>query len=160
MAKLIKNEQIKARDIILYDLNNQYMGEMLTSEALKLAQQQDADLVVTQGMQSPPQCQLVARGKANQVLQQLKPKDSPAKTKEIRLTPHIEQHDLDTKIEQIKKLLSTNHLVLLVIKIQGKESKKGEALAQEILQLLASEAKPQTKLQISGKQIQVTLEKK
>lgn len=160
MAKLIKNEQIKAQDVILYDLNNQYIGEMPTYDALKLAQQHNADLVVTQGMQSPPQCQLVARGKANQVMQQLKPKDAPSKTKEIRLTPHIEEHDLETKVEQIKKLLSSNHLVQLVIKIQGKEAKKGEALAQEILQLLTSEAKPQTKLQVSGKQIQVMLEKK
>lgn len=160
MAKLIKNEGIKAQDVVLYDLEGQLIGDMTTSEALTIAKKQDADLVVTNSMQSPPLCQLVRKGKTNELLQKQKPKTSTIKTKEIRLSPHIEQHDLDTKVEQIKKLIQTDHHVLVVIKLQGKEAKKGTALAEELLQLLAEEAKPQTKLQISGKQIQVTLEKK
>ena len=161
MAKIIKNEQIKAADVILYGLDNQLIGELTTSEALQLAKQQSADLVVTNGMQSPPRCQLIAKGKTNQVLQQQKPKaSSQIKTKEIRLTPHIEQHDLDTKLVQIKNLLHHDNHVVLVIKVQGKEAKKAAALAEDIINLLAHDAKPQTKLKISNKQVQVTLERK
>lgn len=160
MAKVLKNEQIKALDVILYDLDGQLIGEMETKEALSLAKQHQADLVVTHSMQSPPRCQLVSKGLANQVLHQLKPKETPSKTKEIRLTPHIEQHDLDTKVEQIRKLIHSNHYVQLVINVKGKEAKKGTALAEEILDLLKAEAKPQSKLQISGKHIQVILEPK
>lgn len=162
MAKVIKNEQIKASDVIVYGLDEQLIDEMPTSQALQLAKQLNADLIVTNSMQSPPRTQLVAKGLANQVMQQQNTKDADSniKTKEIRLTPHIEQHDLDTKIEQIKKLINSRHLVLLVIKIQGKEAAKGKLLAEDILTLLAAEAKPLSKLQVSGKQIQVTLVKK
>lgn len=162
MAKVIKNEQIKASDVIVYGLDEQLIDEMPTSQALQLAKQLNADLIVTNSMQSPPRTQLVAKGLANQVMQQQNTKDADSniKTKEIRLTPHIEQHDLDTKIEQIKKLINSRHLVLLVIKIQGKEAAKGKLLAEDILTLLAAEAKPLSKLQVSGKHIQVTLVKK
>jgi len=84
---LIMNDKIKASEVQLLALDGKPLGEMPTKDALKLAKDQGADLVCLNIMQSPPQCQLVARGKAKSVLK--RDDQAPKKSKEIRLKPKI-----------------------------------------------------------------------
>jgi len=153
---LIMNEKIKASEVQLLDLDGNSLGEMATKEALKLANEKVADLVCTNIMQSPPLCQLVARGKAKSVLKQ--GDQAPKKSKEIRLTPNIEQHDYDTKLNQCEKLLSSGHPVDLVIKLSGKQGELAKKLLQQIIDDLKAIGKPATGIQLSGKQAAVTLQ--
>ena len=57
-------------------------------------------------MSSPPPCGSSSRSAAKQDLnaqkRDEKRKEQPQKTKEIRLTPHIEEHDYDTKLRQVE----------------------------------------------------------
>lgn len=152
----IMNEQIKAMEVNLLDQDGQTLGIITTGKAIELAKQQKADLVVIDIMTSPPLCQIIARGKAKQVLQ--KEQASLKKSKEIRLTPTIEQHDLDTKVNQIQKLLKSGHPVDLVIKVSGKQSSQAKSLVEEILVELKASGKAASGIQVSGKQVAVTIE--
>jgi translation initiation factor IF-3 len=81
----------------------------------------------------------------------------PAKVKELRLTPHIEEHDYDTKLRQAAKLLASGNGVQLVVRIQGKEGAKAKELLERLVRDLAASGKKQTGIQVSGKQAAVQL---
>lgn len=152
---LIMNDKIKAREVELLDCEGNLLGDIQTAKALQLAKEQQADLVCIDIMQSPPKCQLIPRGRAKQIA---KAKDAaPKKTKEIRLTPMIEDHDYETKRSQCKKLLADGHSVALVIKLSGKQGAAAKALLQQLIDDLKQQGKPATGIQLSGKQATVTL---
>jgi len=153
---LLMNENIKASEVDLLDLEGQSIGIVTTNEALQHAKDQKADLVCINIMTSPPQCQLISRGKAKQALQ-AKDKSTPKKEKEIRLTPTIETHDYDTKLRQCQKLLETGHPVALVIKLSGKQEPAAKSLLEELIADLKPYGKPATGIQLSGKQAAVTV---
>ncbi|UUZ82803.1 translation initiation factor IF-3 [Paenibacillus sp. P26] len=129
-AQMIMNEKIKASEVQLTGVNGEDLGIVPTREALTMAKQLKVDLVCESLMTSPPPCRLVGRGEAKQQRLQEKrqerKRERPAKLKEIRLTPHIEDHDYDTKRNQSERSLQGGDAVLLVVRIQGKEGAKAK----------------------------------
>ncbi|MBJ6363053.1 translation initiation factor IF-3 [Paenibacillus sp. GCM10012307] len=160
-STLIMNEKIRVSEVQLTGLQGENLGVVTRDEALAKARELKADLVCTSLMSSPPPCKLVAKGKAKQ--QAIEDKRSatagshPAKVKELRLTPHIEEHDYDTKLRQAAKLLAAGNSVQLVIRIQGKEGAKAKELLERMVKDLAENGKKQTGIQVSGKQAAVQL---
>lgn len=153
---MIVNEQIKASEVQLTGINGENLGILSRDEALALAKQHKVDLVCTSLMSSPPPCKLMSRGAAKQSAiaqkREVSKGDQPAKVKEIRLTPHIEDHDYDTKLRQSEKLLASGNAVELVVRIQGKEGPKAKELLERALKDLSAAGKKQTGIQVSGKQ--------
>jgi translation initiation factor IF-3 len=82
-------------------------------------------------------------------------KELPSKVKELRLTPHIEEHDYDTKLRQAAKLLTSGNGVQLVVRIQGKEGPKAKELLERMVKDLSGSGKKQSGIQVSGKQAAV-----
>lgn len=60
------------------------------------------------------------------------------KLKEIRLTPGIEEHDYETKLQQAQKILKSGDSVMFVVRAQGKEEGRGKALLEDILRDLST----------------------
>ncbi|GBF73587.1 translation initiation factor IF-3 [Paenibacillus sp. 598K] len=158
---MLKNEKIRAAEVLLTGIGGEPLGVVSRDEALALARQAKADLVCDTLMSSPPPCRLVARGQAKQQapLTQRSP-GAERKVKEIRLTAAIEEHDYDTKQRQAAKLLQAGHLAQLVVKLQGRkgESEQAKALLQRLLADLREIGKAQSGIQMSGKQAAVTVE--
>ncbi|MBD7970767.1 translation initiation factor IF-3 [Paenibacillus gallinarum] len=154
---MIKNEKIKASEVHVTGLAGEDLGLMSTSEALKLAKELKVDLVCTSLMTSPPPCKLIGAGAAKQEALAEKRKDRAPKTKEIRLTPHIEEHDYDTKKTQMERILKTGDIVKLVVKIQGKQGEAAKKLLEDFIRDLKPLGKPSTGIQLSGKQAVVEL---
>ncbi|WP_168118675.1 translation initiation factor IF-3 [Paenibacillus sp. HB172176] len=160
--KQIMNEQIKSSEVELTGLNGEMLGVVSRADALAMAKAQKADLVCDSLMSSPPPCRLVPRGGAARekelAKKEVKRRDASGKVKEIRLTAAIEDHDYDTKLRQASKLLEAGNVVLLVVKLQGKEGPKAKSLLERMLKDLASAGKKRTGIQLSGKQAAVELE--
>lgn len=158
---MIMNERIKASEVLLTGLNGENMGIVPRDEALALAKKLKVDLVCTSLMSSPPPCKLIGQGAAKREAQHEKRaerlKEQPLKVKEIRLTPHIEDHDYDTKHRQAEKLLASGNAVQLVVKIQGKEGQRAKELLERMVKELASCGSKETGIQLSGKQAAVRL---
>jgi translation initiation factor IF-3 len=156
---LMMNEKIKAREVELTGLNGEELGVVSRDEALALAKRQKADLVCTSLFSSPPPCKLVSRGQAKQEAVKAKQQTSagPVKVKEFRLSVHIEEHDYDTKLSQMHKLLAAGKAVQPVIRIQGKEGEAARKLLERLVQDLAEVSKKETGIQVSGKQAAVKL---
>ncbi|WP_186438319.1 translation initiation factor IF-3 [Cohnella terricola] len=156
---MILNEKIKAAEVQLTGLNGEDLGIVGREEALDMARNLKADLVCTSLFSSPPPCKLVAKGKAKQEAAKEKQDErraaQPPKLKEIRLTPHIEDHDYETKRRQAEKLLASGDAVQFVVKIQGKEGQKAKELLEQMLKELAEVGRKETGIQLSGKQAAV-----
>ncbi|SDW65044.1 translation initiation factor IF-3 [Paenibacillus sp. CF384] len=156
---MIVNEQIKASEVLLTGLNGESLGVVSREEALALAREYKVDLVCTSLMSSPPPCTLISRGAAKEsaaaAKREERKKDQPLKAKEIRLTPHIEEHDYDTKLRQCEKLLASGNAVDLVVRVQGKEGPKAKELLEQLLKDLSGSGKKETGIQLSGKQAAV-----
>ncbi|WP_341280681.1 translation initiation factor IF-3 [Paenibacillus sp. FSL H8-0537] len=157
---MLMNEKIKASEVELTGLNGEPLGVVSRAEALALAKQHKADLVCLSIMSSPPPCKLMGRGtakqEASQAKRQEKAQGQPVKVKELRLGIDIEQHDYDTKQRQAAKLLESGSAVQLVVRVQGgKQGAAGKTLLERLLADLAEQGKPQTGIQVSGKQVMV-----
>ncbi|RAV21339.1 translation initiation factor IF-3 [Paenibacillus contaminans] len=155
---MIKNEKIKAFEVQLTGVNGEDLGIVPTSEALAMARKLKVDLVCTSLMSSPPPCRLIGAGAAKQEAQQARKQEKAPKLKEIRLTPHIEEHDYETKLQQAERILKAGDAVMLVVKIQGKEGAKAKELLEALLKDLKPSGKPKTGIQLSGKQAAVQLD--
>ncbi|WP_164821269.1 translation initiation factor IF-3 [Paenibacillus koleovorans] len=155
---LLMNEKIKAKEVQLTGLQGEDLGVVPTSEALALAKKLKVDLVCTSLLSSPPPCKLIGAGAAKDEAQQARKREQPAKLKEIRLTPHIEEHDYDTKRQQAERLLKGGDAVLFVVRIQGKEGPLAKSLLERLLRDLDGCGRRKTGIQLSGKQAAVQLD--
>ncbi len=120
------NENIKALKVRVIDENKRNLGIMPIKEALKLAREKNLDLVEIVSNASPPVCYIVDYGKFKYEQQQkekeLKKKQQSSVLKEIRLSPKINEHDYQTKLNQIKEFLETGQRVRVTIMMRGRES--------------------------------------
>ena len=161
---LLVNEKIKASEVELTGLDGTKLGIVTREEALGMAKRLNADLVCTSLMSSPPPCKIVAKGTgASEAQRGKKEAESgaqPGKAKEIRLTPHIEEHDYETKRRQAEKLLISGNAVQLVVKVQGKEGQRAKELLEKLAKELAGAGEKETGIQLSGKQAAVRLNPK
>ncbi|UQZ87626.1 Translation initiation factor IF-3 [Paenibacillus konkukensis] len=159
---MITNEKIKATEVQLTGLNGEDLGVVPTAEALAMAKKLKVDLVCTSLMSSPPPCKLMGAGAAKQEAQQARRQEAKEncapKVKEIRLTPHIEEHDYDTKRSQAERILKSGDAVMLVVRIQGKEGAQAKELLERLIRDLSGEGSKKTGIQLSGKQAAVQLD--
>jgi len=159
------NEKIKASEVALTGLDGEDLGIVSREKALALAKEAKADLVCTSLLSSPPPCRLSGRGAAKQTASQEKRaervQEGAVKTKEIRLTAQIEDHDYETKLRQSEKLLSSGHAVQLTVKLAGaKEGVRAKELLERMLKELAPLGTRETGIQVSGKQAAVSVKPK
>lgn len=157
---MILNEKIKASEVELTGLNGEDLGIIPTTEALKLAKEAGVDLVCLSLASSPPPCQLIARKDAQQKKvkekQAQRKQEKGPKTKEIRLTADIEQHDYETKKRQAEKILRSGDWVQLTVKLQRKETEAAKKLVTELAADLTDCAQQEKGIQVSGKQVSLT----
>lgn len=111
-------------------------------KALADARSLELDLVLIAENAKPPVCKLI---ELNKYLYSLRQKEKEAKKKqretaieikEIRLRLNIDQHDLQTKANQVKKFLSKNSKVTVTVQLRGRENGKPH-LATELLNTFA-----------------------
>jgi translation initiation factor IF-3 len=155
---MIMNEKIKAAEVLLTGVDGEDLGVIPTSKALQMAKELKVDLVCLSLMSSPPPCQLVRASAVKEKNQQDKKRAQPSKVKEIRLTPHIEEHDLETKKQQSQRILHAGDSVLLVVRIQGKEGVAAKKLLEQMIVDLKPVSRPKTGIQLSGKQAVIQLD--
>ena len=158
VAGMIRNEQIKAREVLLTGLNGEDLGVVAAREALDMARKLKVDLVCTSLMSSPPPCRLIGADAAVREAQQARKKEQAPKVKELRLTPRIEDHDYDTKRQQAERHLKGGDEVLFVVRIQGKEGAAAKTLLEALIRDLKPFGRAKTGIQLSGKQAVVQLE--
>src|SRR5690606_29607756 len=99
------------------------LGVMDTKSAITLAQSKGVDLIEIDPKGTPPTCKLMELGKYKYELKKREQsnKQTMVETKELRIRPRTDVHDLDVKIKHARKFLADKDKVLFVMSFQGRE---------------------------------------
>ena len=119
------NEQIRDKEVRVVGEDGEQLGIMPTKEAQKLADDAGLDLVKIAPTAKPPVCKIVDYGKYRyeqaRKEKEAKKKQKVTEVKEIRLSPNIDENDLNTKANQAKKFLSKGDKVKVALRFRGRE---------------------------------------
>lgn len=119
------NEQIRDREVRLIGENGEQLGIMSAREAMKLAEEAELDLVKIAPTAKPPVCKIIDYGKYKYELarkeKEAKKKQKVIEIKEVRLSPNIEDNDLNTKVSAAKKFLEKGNKVKVTLRFRGRE---------------------------------------
>ncbi len=125
------------------DADNQQLGIMPLREALRLAEERNLDLVNVAPNAKPPVCRIMDYGKFK--YEQSKRERESRKhqkvvlLKEVRMTPNIDEHDLNVKLKNVLKFLSEGSKVKVSVRFRGREITH-QNIGQELLERLAKAA--------------------
>lgn len=145
---ILLNEQINLPSVRVIDEDGTQYGVMPSKEAQKIASNKNVDLVLIAPQSTPPVCKVIDWGR-HLFAQKKKAKESKGKqtvveVKEIQLRPTIDAHDLETKLNHVKKFLGKGKHVRFSMRFRGREnshSEIGMALMKEVLKTLEKEVK-------------------
>lgn len=119
------NEEIRDKEIRLIDSDGAQLGVMSAKDAQKLANEKKLDLVKIAPNANPPVCKILDYGKYRYELQkkekEAKKKQKIISVKEIRLSPNIEDHDLNVKANNANKFLKSGDKVKVTLRFRGRE---------------------------------------
>lgn len=136
------NEDIRAREVRVVGAGGEQIGIIPLKEALKLAEEQNLDLVNVAPTAKPPVCRIMDYGKFR--FEQSKKEKEARKnqkiinTKEIRLSPTIEENDFQTKLRSAIKFIGAGDKVKCTVRFRGRQITH-QSIGENILQRLAKE---------------------
>ena len=105
--------------------DNEPLGVVSLSEALRMAGEMDVDLVEIAPMASPPVCRLMDYGKfkyqEQKIEHEAKLKQNVIEVKEIKLRPGTDEGDYQVKMRNIKRFLEDGDKVKVTLRFRGRE---------------------------------------
>ncbi len=101
------------------------MGVMDVREALRIAGDREMDLVEVAPNAKPPVCRIMDFGKhkyeQSKRDKEAKKKQKTITIKEVRMSPKIDDHDLDVKYKNADKFLKAGDKVKVSVRFRGRE---------------------------------------
>lgn len=144
--KPLINEKIRAKEVRLIDENGNNHGIVSTSQALRMAEEADLDLVVISPNQAPPVAKILNYGKYKYELEkkakEAKKKQHVVDVKEIKVRYKIDTHDYEVRLKNIRKFISQGNKVKIVVMLRGREmqhSKLALELAEKLITDLSND---------------------
>ena len=117
------NEKIMAREIRLI-MDGAEPIVISTAEAMKMAEEQDVDLVEISPNATPPVCKLMDYRKflynQKRKEKELKAKQSKVELKEIRFGPNTDEHDFNFKLAHARKFLEQGNKLKAYVFFRGR----------------------------------------
>ncbi|MCD8077572.1 MAG: translation initiation factor IF-3 [Lachnospiraceae bacterium] len=119
------NGQIGDREIRLIGSHGEQVGIVNSREALRMARDEDLDLVMIAPAAKPPVCKMIDYSKYRYETarkeKEARKKQRTIETKEVRLSPNIEENDLNTKANAARKFLEKGNKVKVTLRFRGRE---------------------------------------
>ena len=120
----------------IIDAEGKFLGKMSTEQALRLAKDQELDLVEVNPRANPPICKIIDWGsylyQQEKAERKQKAKAKVSEIKGIRLSLKIGAHDLDMRREQSLKFFEQGDRVKLEMILRGRERARMD-LARQIM---------------------------
>ncbi len=161
------NGQIRAKEVNLINDNGEKVGIVPLSKALELAEEKKLDLVLVSPNSQMPVCKIMNYGKYKfeqaKKEKEAKKKQKVQETKEIRITPNIEDHDFGFKAKNARKFLEDGNKVKITVRFRGRELnnvKMGEEVLTQFIKNLEDIAVVEKNPKLEGKNMFIILAKK
>jgi len=136
-----RNGKIRAREVRVIDDAKQQLGVMSLDAALQLARDRQLDLVEIAANAIPPVCRIVNYGKFlyEESKAQKGHKQTGGKMKELQLSPTIDPHDFQTKLNHAIEFLGEDMKVRIKLRFRGRQ-KAHKEFGFEIVNRFVQEA--------------------
>jgi translation initiation factor IF-3 len=147
------NDRIRVPEVRLVGPNGEQIGVVKIEDALRMAQDQDLDLVEVAPTSKPPVAKLMDFGKfkyeAAQKVREARKNQVNTVLKTVRFGLKIDDHDYGTKRGQIERFLKSGDKVKVIVMFRGREQSRPEMgikllqkLAEEVNELATVESSP------------------
>lgn len=147
--------------------DGEQLGILLTSEALKIAEEQGYDLVEVSPNAEPPVCKIMDFGKykyeEQKKKQESKKKQTVVVVKEIKLRPNTDTHDIDFKMKHIRRFLEGKDKAKVTMQFRGREMMyvdRGKEVLKKIITDVADLGTPEREPRMEGRMLSVILQPK
>ncbi len=157
------NEHIRASKVRLVG-DNVEQGVYTVKEALKIAQEQDLDLVEISPNADPPVCKVLDYKKflyeKKKRDKEIKSKSQKTVVKELRFGPNTDDHDFEFKAKHGEKFLQEGAKVKAYVHFKGRSivfKDRGELLLLRLAQRLDEWGSPEQLPKLEGKRMIMVL---
>ncbi len=140
------------------------LGVMPTSEALRLAQEREVDLVEVAPTAQPPVCRMLDYGKFKyeqaKKEREAHKRQTTISVRQVRLRPKTGRHDLEFKTALISKLLGKGNKVKVLVLFRGREMSHpqlGKQLLDNVADVLAEQASVERPAAMEGRSMSIIL---
>ena len=119
------NENIGDKEIRLIGSAGEQLGIMAPAQALRIAEEQNLDLVKISPQATPPVCKLMNYGKfrfeQSKREKEARKNQQVVEIKEIRMSPGIDIGDFNTKLRNAQKFIADGNRVKVSVRFRGRE---------------------------------------
>lgn len=140
--------------------DNVEQGIYPIEEALRLAKEQELDLVEISPNADPPVCRIIDYKKflydLKKKQKEIKAKQSVVEMKEIRFGPNTDEHDFNFKLNHARRFLEEGHKVKVFVFFKGRTivfKDRGQILLLKFAQELEEIATPENLPKLEGKRM-------
>ena len=153
------NHHIRVPQIRLVG-DNVTVGIYSTQDAMKMAQDQQLDLVEISPQADPPVCKIIDYNKflydKKKKDKEMKAKAKTTEMKEIRFTPNTDDHDFDFKAKHAENFLKEGNKVKAYVQFKGRAIQfkdRGELLLLKFAERLAEVGSLESMPKLEGKRM-------
>lgn len=164
ISEVIMNEQIRDHEVRVIDTDGSQLGIMDTRDALHLAQEKNLDLILIAPNGKPPVCKILDYGKYHfeQIKREkeAKKKQKVIEIKEVRFSPNIDEHDMETKAKMASKFLQDGNKVKVSVRFRGRELSRteiGRTVLDSFVESLSQVATVEKPAKMEGRSMVVVL---
>ncbi len=119
------NFEIKDAEVRLIGPDGEQLGIVSNKDAQRIADEHNLDLVKIAPQAKPPVCRVMDYGKHKFELakreKEARKNQKVISIKEVRLSPNIDEHDFNTKVNQGIKFLKSGDKVKVSVRFRGRE---------------------------------------
>ncbi|HEX6971084.1 MAG TPA: translation initiation factor IF-3 [Limnochordia bacterium] len=133
------NRTIRVREVRLIGPDGEQLGILPTREALRIAQEQNLDLVEVAPQARPPVCRIMDYGRfkyeQSKRDKEARKKQKLVTIKELKMSPNIDEHDLQVKLRNAERFLKEGDKVKMSVRFRGREIVHAELTRVQLLQV-------------------------
>lgn len=161
------NYGIRVREVRVVGADSEQLGVMEVRDAIKKAEELGLDLVEVAPTAKPPVCRIMDFGKYKYELskkaQESRKRQTTIVVKEVKLRPRTDEHDVEFKLNNIKRFLEEGNKVKVSIMFRGREmayTNQGRVLLDRIVAALDGIAVVEQQPRLEGRNMMLFLTQK
>ncbi|MDY3303912.1 MAG: translation initiation factor IF-3 [Clostridia bacterium] len=158
------NEDIKDKEVRLIDSDGTQLDIVSLDVAMKKAEDRGMDLVKIAPQAKPPVCKIMDYGKYRFEMskreKEAKKNQKTVSIKEIRISPSIDVHDFETKVNHTKKFLSSGDKVKITVRFRGRElhhTRLGNELLEKFSEAVSEVGNVEKGAKLEGRNMSMTV---
>ena len=156
--ELMINEEIKDKEVRLIGPDGEQLGVVSGTYAQKMADEQNLDLVKIAPQAKPPVCKIMDYGKHKFEIakreKEARKNQKVISVKEVRLSPNIDDHDFNTKVNQGVKFLKSGDKVKVSVRFRGRDithSAVGKELLLKVKEQMSEFGTVEKEIKLEGR---------